>query len=59
MLSLPITEGSAKVRTGPPGDDEPDYALDTWAGVIPITDHRAASRSRTRCSERASPHPIT
>ncbi|MBE2314734.1 pyridoxamine 5'-phosphate oxidase family protein [Solirubrobacter sp. CPCC 204708] len=37
VLSLPITEGSAKVRTGEPIDDEPDYALDTWAGVIPIT----------------------
>ena len=40
VLSLPITEGSAKVRSGPPGDDEPDYALDTWAGVVPITTTR-------------------
>jgi uncharacterized protein len=37
VLTLPITEGSSKIRTGPPGDDEPDYALDTWAGVIPIS----------------------
>jgi hypothetical protein len=37
VLMLPITEGSSKIRTGPPGDDEPDYALDTWAGVIPIS----------------------
>ena len=37
VLGLPITEGSAKVRTGPPIDDEPDYALDVWAGVIPLT----------------------
>jgi len=36
VLSLPITEASAKVRTGPPHDDEPDYALDVWAGVIPL-----------------------
>ena len=35
MLSLQIEEGSAKVRTGPPNDDEPDYALDVWAGVLP------------------------
>ena len=35
--ACPITEGSAKVRSGPPGDDEPDYELDTWAGVVPIT----------------------
>jgi uncharacterized protein len=37
VLKLPISEGSAKVRTGPPIDDEPDYALDVWAGVIPLT----------------------
>jgi nitroimidazol reductase NimA-like FMN-containing flavoprotein (pyridoxamine 5'-phosphate oxidase superfamily) len=36
VLSLPIDEASAKVRVGPPIDDEPDYALDTWAGVIPL-----------------------
>jgi uncharacterized protein len=36
VLALPIEEGSAKVRTGPPIDDEEDYALDTWAGVVPL-----------------------
>ena len=36
VLSLPITKASAKVRTGPPLDDEEDYALDVWAGVIPL-----------------------
>ena len=30
-------EASAKVRTGPPVDDDEDYALDVWAGVIPLT----------------------
>ena len=35
-LALPITEGSAKIRTGPPLDDDEDYALDTWAGVVPM-----------------------
>jgi uncharacterized protein len=35
-LALPIAEGSAKVRTGPPTDDDEDYELDAWAGVIPI-----------------------
>ena len=30
------TEGSAKVRTGPPIDDDEDYALDAWAGVVPL-----------------------
>ena len=35
-LKLPIVEGSAKVRTGPPIDEDEDYALDAWAGVVPI-----------------------
>jgi nitroimidazol reductase NimA-like FMN-containing flavoprotein (pyridoxamine 5'-phosphate oxidase superfamily) len=37
VLRLPIEEGSAKVRTGPPIDDDEDYALDVWAGVVPLT----------------------
>jgi len=36
VLSLPLTEASAKVRTGPPLDDEEDYDLPVWAGVIPL-----------------------
>jgi uncharacterized protein len=36
VLALPLVEVSAKVRTGPPVDDEEDYALDVWAGVIPV-----------------------
>jgi uncharacterized protein len=36
VLSLPLTEASAKVRTGPPLDDEEDYDLPIWAGVIPL-----------------------
>ena len=36
VLSLPLVEASAKVRTGPPLDDEEDYELDVWAGVIPL-----------------------
>ncbi|WP_163272582.1 pyridoxamine 5'-phosphate oxidase family protein [Chelativorans alearense] len=37
LLSLKIAEGSAKVRSGGPVDDEEDYALPIWAGVIPVT----------------------
>jgi nitroimidazol reductase NimA-like FMN-containing flavoprotein (pyridoxamine 5'-phosphate oxidase superfamily) len=37
ILRIPLEEVSAKARTGPPGDDEEDYALDVWAGVVPIT----------------------
>jgi len=36
VLALPLVEVSAKVRTGPPIDDEEDYTLLVWAGVIPI-----------------------
>jgi uncharacterized protein len=36
VLRLPLIEVSAKVRTGPPLDDDPDYALPVWAGVIPL-----------------------
>jgi len=36
VLSLPLVEASAKIRTGPPLDEEEDYALPVWAGVIPL-----------------------
>jgi hypothetical protein len=36
VLALPLQEVSAKVRTGPPIDDEEDYALPVWAGVLPL-----------------------
>ena len=36
VLSIPIEEASAKIRSGPPVDDEADYALEIWAGVVPL-----------------------
>lgn len=36
VLEFAIEEASAKVRTGPPLDDEEDYALPIWAGVLPL-----------------------
>jgi nitroimidazol reductase NimA-like FMN-containing flavoprotein (pyridoxamine 5'-phosphate oxidase superfamily) len=36
VLSVPLDEVSAKVRTGPPLDDEDDYSLGVWAGVLPM-----------------------
>jgi nitroimidazol reductase NimA-like FMN-containing flavoprotein (pyridoxamine 5'-phosphate oxidase superfamily) len=36
VLALPIEEASAKVRTGPPVDDDEDHALEVWAGVLPL-----------------------
>lgn len=36
VLAVPITEASAKISSGPPNDDEEDYDLDVWAGVVPL-----------------------
>src|SRR5881296_2697952 len=36
VLALPLAEASAKIRTGPPLDDEEDYDMKVWAGVIPL-----------------------
>ncbi|HYH84535.1 MAG TPA: pyridoxamine 5'-phosphate oxidase family protein [Pyrinomonadaceae bacterium] len=36
VLALALEEASAKVRTGPPIDDEEDYEMKVWAGVVPL-----------------------
>ena len=36
VLKLPLAEASAKIRSGPPKDDEEDYNLPIWAGVLPL-----------------------
>ena len=36
VLALPIEEASAKVRTGPPIDDDDDHTWPVWAGVVPL-----------------------
>ncbi len=36
VVSIKIDQASAKIRSGPPGDDEADYALPIWAGVLPL-----------------------
>jgi len=36
VLAVPLAEASAKIRTGNPLDDEEDYDLDVWAGVVPL-----------------------
>mgnify|MGYP001436195500 FL=1 len=37
VFSMPIDEGSAKIRSGPPVDDDEDYSLPIWAGVLPVS----------------------
>jgi hypothetical protein len=39
VIALPIEVAAAKVRTGPPLDDDEDYALPIWAGVLPLSLH--------------------
>jgi hypothetical protein len=36
VLALPLQEVSAKIRSGPPLDDDADYLLSIWAGVVPV-----------------------
>jgi uncharacterized protein len=36
ILKLELTEVSAKIRSGPVQDDEEDYALPVWAGIVPL-----------------------
>ncbi|MEM7033723.1 MAG: pyridoxamine 5'-phosphate oxidase family protein [Chloroflexota bacterium] len=36
IVAIPIESASAKIRVGPPIDDEEDYELPYWAGVVPI-----------------------
>lgn len=49
ILRLPLTEASAKTRVGPPQDDEEDYALRVWAGVIPLQMVAGAPIRDERC----------
>ena len=36
VVEMSLDEAAAKIRTGPPKDDDEDYAMDCWAGVIPL-----------------------
>ncbi len=57
VLALPLDEASAKIRTGPPVDDEEDYALDAWAGVIPLHTHAGAPVPDPRLASDIAPTP--
>jgi len=48
VLSLPLDEASAKVRTGPPIDDDEDYDLPVWAGVLPLATQVAEAQPDPR-----------
>ncbi len=58
ILRLPITEASAKSRSGPPNDDDADCALPTWAGEVPLalTASAAVTDSRVPADVHAPPY---
>ena len=55
VLAIPIDEASAKLRTGPPLDDEEDYALNTWAGVLPLATRAGTPEPDPRLPSGISP----
>jgi hypothetical protein len=57
VFALPLNEASAKTRSGPPVDDEEDYALDTWAGVIPLATAAGVPTPDGRLGETVSLSP--
>jgi uncharacterized protein len=57
VLALPIDEASAKVRSGGPMDDEEDYALAAWAGVIPLASSVGAPEADGRLRAGLAPPP--
>jgi nitroimidazol reductase NimA-like FMN-containing flavoprotein (pyridoxamine 5'-phosphate oxidase superfamily) len=57
VVRFPISEASAKVRTGNPIDDEEDYELDVWAGVVPLTLQPGAPLADPRVREGVTAPP--
>ncbi|HXN65570.1 MAG TPA: pyridoxamine 5'-phosphate oxidase family protein [Candidatus Acidoferrales bacterium] len=55
VLALALEEVSAKVRTGPPIDDEEDYGMPVWAGVIPLSLTASAPVSDPRLTAPIAP----
>jgi hypothetical protein len=59
VLALPIDEASAKVRTGPPVDDDEDIVDGVWGGVLPFVTRPTAPVPDEYCGEAASPPSVT
>jgi uncharacterized protein len=59
VLALPLHEVSAKVRVGPPVDDEEDYATPVWAGVVPIVAQLGEAIPDDRVLEFAKPFELS
>jgi len=60
VLALELNDVSAKIRTGPPVDDEEDYALPIWAGVVPVRQVLGAPEPDPRMDPpRPAPNNVT
>jgi uncharacterized protein len=57
VFTLPLNEASAKTRSGPPVDDDEDYVLDAWAGVIPLAMVAGAPTPDGCLAENIAPSP--
>jgi hypothetical protein len=57
VLRLPLVEASAKIRSGPPLDDEEDYGLACWAGEVPLRMTALAPLADPRLAPNISPPP--
>src|SRR2546423_14166018 len=55
VLSIPLMEVSAKIRTGPPLDDDEDYELPIWAGVVPLRLNAGAPVADPKLKAKVSP----
>ena len=55
VLAMRLDESSAKVRTGPPVDDEEDYALPVWAGVVPLSTVAGPAQADPRLADGIAP----
>ncbi len=55
VLDFAIEEASAKIRTGPPHDDEDDYNLPVWAGILPLAVEAKAPISDPRLANGLEP----
>lgn len=57
VMAMELREASAKVRTGHPADDEDDYALDVWAGVVPLALRAGTPVPDARLADGIAPSP--
>jgi nitroimidazol reductase NimA-like FMN-containing flavoprotein (pyridoxamine 5'-phosphate oxidase superfamily) len=58
VLALELDEASAKLRSGGPVDEDEDYALDVWAGVVPLTLERGTPEPDERLRPGIAPSPV-